>query len=202
MKLKYKTLEEISASDEQIEDVKRLVFESLDMYEKLPVDIERCLELIWADIRTPGTECYNPLIAFSEQNAIGIICSFPADELKARQMASMLSIMRHLDRQSRKEFREQMLLEEYSVAPMSSDEGVYISRVAIKRELQGAGYGSDFLQHFLSIHPNQTVSLHVDRNNLQAIRYYQKHKFEFLGDKECRKLIMTHVAALPVVPLG
>jgi ribosomal protein S18 acetylase RimI-like enzyme len=193
MKLVFKAFDEIAASDEQVAQVKNLVFHSLDLYGDLPMSVESCSELIFDEISTSGTECYNPLMALAEDRVVGIICSFPLTELKARQMASMLSIMRRLDRTARKDLHQKMLLGEYTVAPILADDGIYISRVAIDHNLRNTGYGSKLLRHFLNKHANHRVSLHVDRKNVPAIRYYQKHGFEFERRAEHRKLVMTHL---------
>lgn len=195
MKLVFKVFNEIAASDEQVEQVNNLVFHSLDLYGDLPMSVESRSELIIEEINTPGTECYNPLIALAEDRVVGIICSFPLTELKARQMASMLSIMRRLDRTGRKDLRQKMVLGEYTVSPILADDGVYISRVAIDHNLRNTGYGSKLLRHFMNKHANQRISLHVDRKNIPAIRYYQKHGFELERRAEHRKLVMTHPVA-------
>lgn len=190
MDLSFAHLLDVQPTESQTEDIKQLVYESLDLYEQLPIDFEQCMDLIASEVSTEGTECFNPMLAMNGAQVVGVICHFSVGELELRQRNSMLSIMRLLDRKRRQMFRQMLAKENYTVAGLPTTDGVYISRVAISNSLRRSGVGSQFLKRFIADHPAQKISLHVDQNNVPAIGLYQQFSFKVHGNKDTRKVVM------------
>lgn len=173
-------------------DLAELIFAALpDFYGMIPLDHDSTLDLLADEIRTEGTECSNPFVATCDAKLAGIICWFPVAELQARQQGSLLHIMRGLDRIARKQFRDFAAPSLALVAPVDTASGRYIARVAVPKTLRGTGLGSEMLQQFASLDPGQPITLHVDRENISAIGYYQRLGFTFSGPDNFRKRSMT-----------
>jgi ribosomal protein S18 acetylase RimI-like enzyme len=150
--------------------------------------------MISAETRIAGTECHDPLVACAEGVVAGVICSFPLEDLQARQMQSILHVMRSLDRSARKEFRETMVTGNHSVAPICVSAGLYIARIAVATEMQGRGIGNEMLLRFIENAAGQPITLHVDRQNAAAVRLYERFGFVFDGrSDEARKRAMVRV---------
>lgn len=159
----------------------RLIYLALpDFYGALPGGDDDRLGLIAAETVTQGTECENPWIAREGAEILGAICAFPLSELKERQQQSMLGIMRGIDRAARKEFRDTMRDGGHSVQPFDQLSGLYIARISVAATRQGSGLGQRLFAALVAKTGEGPISLHVDRENAAAIRFYEKLGFEFL----------------------
>ena len=189
--LTFPYLLELDLTQQQQDVIDQLVYDSFDMYWKLPIDRDRCNDLIRHETTTEGTECYNPLLALKGDKIVGLICSYPTEELDLRQRASLLSIMRVLRGAERGEFKKTLEDDSYTVEELPFTDGQYISRVAVAQSARGMGIGARLLEKFLALHHGKRISLHVDKTNEPAIGYYLNSDFIFCRGTGFTKLVMT-----------
>jgi len=89
MKLTRQHAEALPLGDVDMRSLAILIYAALpDFYGALPQEPTATLDMIAAETHVPGTECYNPLIASTEGMCAGMVCSFPMEELRARQQQS------------------------------------------------------------------------------------------------------------------
>jgi ribosomal protein S18 acetylase RimI-like enzyme len=177
MNLNLRYFSTIERSEEHLCAIVQLLIESFDFYDMLPMDQATLTDLIKEEISQSGTECFDPLLALQGDDVVGVICHFPAQELEARQRASMMSVLRRLDRSGRMKLRARLQDKNYGVGITDVYKGTYVSRVAVSKNMRGQGIGSKFWLGFMGKIDGANILLHVDENNHEAIRFYGRFDF-------------------------
>lgn len=190
MNLDIKYFSTIEHTEAHLSEIVQLLIESFDFYGMLPMDPATLTDLIKEEISQPCTECFDPLLALQGDNVIGLICHFPAQELEIRQRTSMMSVFRRLDRSGRMILKAQLQEENYGVGTTDQYTGIYVSRVAISKNMRGQGVGSKFWLGFMDQTDDANIFLHVDENNHEAIKFYDRFDFLRVDSGPIRKHLM------------
>ncbi len=126
-----------------------------------------------------GTDTATGFAAGSEQGVRGVLTYTSADKLDLARLGGVQQLLRALDPDSRRLFREHLrdYDADFAVAPSGT---CYLSRVAVRTEARGGGLAERMMRHWMqeveSDHANG-FSLHVDRSNARAIRFYERLGF-------------------------
>jgi len=112
---------------------------------------------------------------YIDNNMIGIIIYYPLSELKLRQMFSLQYLVKDdmFSYDVLKEFNEKV--------PVIKGDGIYLSRLAIKKEYQGMGLCEKILTNFEktdTLMQYNKIVLHVHKSNIYAKKCYQSNGYD------------------------
>ena len=158
-------------------------------YSLVPLDPPVLHGLLGDLVGVAGSEFENSFMAGTAEVPSGIVASVPIDRLQRAQQASMISLMRHIERQDLAVFRS--AVGEYSSSVESIEgSGHYLSRVAVAPQARGAGLGERLVEQIIGDAAGADVWLHVAKDNWNAIRLYERLGFEFVSDAHFRSRAM------------
>ncbi|MCF7929661.1 MAG: GNAT family N-acetyltransferase [Spirochaetales bacterium] len=118
--------------------------------------------------------------AIHEASLVGVIVGFPISEKT------------EIDRKSGKDFARAMGFFRFlariplfvrmdKMMPAAEDEnGYYIHTISVDSEQRGRGFGSEMIEQIASEHG--ALYLHVNRDNEEAIRFYERNGFKRLAE--------------------
>ncbi|MDB2576155.1 GNAT family N-acetyltransferase [Planctomycetota bacterium] len=139
-----------------------------------------------------GTDTAAGFAAGSGQGVRGVLTYARADKLDLARLGGVQQLLRALDPASRRLFREH--LREYDADFAAAPSGTcYLSRLAVRTEARGSGLAERMMRHWIQqvdLDYEDGFSLHVDRSNFRAIRFYERLGFED-NLKEGKFLLLT-----------
>lgn len=153
-----------------------------EFYARMKLDPGRLLDLITDELALEGTELEHVVAAIGGGEIRGIMCSYPSDELKQRQIASLFHMASGLNSNE-----EELLFNELSThaasTPKLPEQSYYLARLAVARQYQNQGVANFLLLRFAGLgNLFSCLSLHVLESNARAVAFYRKHGFQVFGD--------------------
>ncbi|MGX5832028.1 GNAT family N-acetyltransferase [Mesorhizobium sp. 43Arga] len=163
-----------------------LVFQALpELYDRVPID-RRKLNLILADqIDSPSTELSETWALWEGGSVLGLLSVIDAGELDLCQRTGMLDIVRHLDRDARKNFKRTLEGHGSNVESLASQAGKYLPRMAVAESARGKGVARRLMHHVIDRYANTPICLHVAASNAIVIKLHMSLGFQNQSDTEC-----------------
>jgi ribosomal protein S18 acetylase RimI-like enzyme len=129
-----------------------------------------------------------------KRSVAGIMASLPGSKLTTANLIDLRHLMTSIPvdqavnvKRSVASFGEQI--------PILEPETYYLSRIAVRKDIQGSGIADDLLNAFAMSNPGYPkLSLHVKRDNARALSFYQRHGFQVFGDRLCGYLYLQKLA--------
>ena len=114
--------------------------------------------------------------AYTKSNVIGLISGFPLKEFRSRKLSSLLVIRGMNNSRNITDFIKKNL-----VKVSLKKNRFYLSRLAVNKKYEGKGIGNKLLNKFIKNIDKKNfthISLHVEKKNLNAVRFYLHNKFK------------------------
>ena len=141
------------------------------------LSFEAAEELIAAEFATPGTELEHCLAAVDGGRVLGILCTYPMQDMAERQYNSFQFVGRTLERADFAAFAANLRLLR-SDFPEIDGEGEYLAFISVAEDVRGSGLANVLLDRAISHAALDPLFLTVRRDNERARAFYCKHGFE------------------------
>ncbi len=126
-----------------------------------------------------GTDTASGFFAAGDLGVRGVLTYVGSDRLDMARLGGVQQLLRALDPDARRLFRDH--LREYEADFAAPPPGTcYLSRVAVRPEARGSGLAALMMSHWMKLveaRYDNGFSLHVDRSNARAIRFYHRLGF-------------------------
>jgi ribosomal protein S18 acetylase RimI-like enzyme len=182
----YMFLPASSLDQEQLVATARLVYQALpQFYDLLQLDekllIRLLVFLLQAERSDLSDTAYALVCKTPEKTVIGAYASFSAAEISTRQTFGLLSTLEFLSDSVSPEKIAAIKQFSKGVSTAIPSESYYLSRFSVSEDYRGKGIAALLMSHFLEQgQAYSTYSLHVNRHNQRAIRFYAKNRFSLL----------------------
>jgi len=165
-----------------------LIIESLPAYYLCEgVDTGEIASAVADQIGVQGSDIGSGFVTLSNAVVVGVVTYLQSAALSFAQLVEAQGILRSLSRESRCLFRKhlEMYDRDFDTVPSGS---LYLSRFAVDKKFRGGGLAKQMIDIFFNIdrgknEVSRLCSLHVDRDNQRAIRFYTKCGFVVQGSK-------------------
>lgn len=127
---------------------------------------------------------YPSFYVFQGCEAVGVVAAFPASELIQRRLYTSVSLMKKFGAESI--IRDKFKAHKSTLPPVSSS-SFYLSKILILPEFRSTGAGKVALAQLKEMATKRgfsVISLHVNRLNLDAIRFYERNGFNIVNQEE------------------
>lgn len=164
--------------------VAELAYEALKpYYHRLPIPDDRIYMVLADEACDPSTELGAGQVMLIDGHVAGLIVAYPADEMRARQQASLFHLL-----QAEIDESEAILAaaaaQAADVPPVAPD-AFYLARIAVTAAQRGTGLAETLLSSIgAGLPPLMPISLHVHRDNERAIRFYLRCGFVRADDAD------------------
>jgi ribosomal protein S18 acetylase RimI-like enzyme len=147
-------------------------------YDLLPLSKDALLDAIVEDFNLSVSETSTGCVVVIEDNVVAIQCSYPSNEMKQRQAASMMGFMRKVTKANLASYQRDLANYTKQVSPVPNGiQGYYLSRFTVHSNFRGKGLADKVLELFMGF-SSDLYLLHVSRDNHSAIKFYQRHEFK------------------------
>lgn len=157
-------------------DMERLIYDSLKEYYSLFGSKKNVLYKIRKDFSVKEGELNKSLQLKINKKLIAVIFYYNYDEIKIRSISSFLSLKNKKSLNKIKNYSKKIQI-------LKISNSIYISRFSVNQKYLGKGFGSLILKKLIRIaikKKKKSITLHVNKNNYKAIKFYKKNKFKFL----------------------
>jgi ribosomal protein S18 acetylase RimI-like enzyme len=138
--------------------------------------IELCAELFFVK----KGELANARFALEERSVIGFFAGIPSADLPAALSATALHILKRVSAESRTHVLSVMEETKRRLPPVPPGTH-YLARLAVVPERWGGGLARMLMDAFFEEGISGAYSVHVERNNHRAIRFYTKLGFDMVS---------------------
>ena len=173
-----------SFSNQQLEEICELIFEANKEYYSLFSNrFSNVVSNIKMQLSEKETEVFNGKVLIREYDILGVYFWYPLEEMKARQGASLKILL------STYELNEDIFKQIKAFRKGIKDitlPSLYLSRIAVSKRFRGTGAGKHLLNDFEVFAEKSgfnNTSLHVNRNNKQAILFYKQQGYHIISDE-------------------
>ncbi|WP_158213904.1 GNAT family N-acetyltransferase [Sphingopyxis bauzanensis] len=152
-------------------------------YNRLSIPEDRLRAILADEACDPATELGAGQAMMVNGRVAALIVGYPADEMRARQQASLFHLLR-----AEVEESEAILVaagaQAADVTPIPSD-AFYLARIAVTPVYRGTGLAETLLSSIGADQPlSMPIGLHVHRDNERAIRFYLRGGFVRADDAD------------------
>ena len=160
-----------------------------------PLDRSQANSAIATQFSEPGTEVHETEAAISDGVVQGIVTDFAGADLKARQSASLHSLLTELTNEKLREFLNHIRKLTAELPPIPAS-GRYLARLAVTKDQRGTGLANKLFERFIGRVPaGETASLHVASANARAIAFYERHGFQPESDSKGATIVMSRMCS-------
>jgi ribosomal protein S18 acetylase RimI-like enzyme len=157
-------------------------------YDLLPGDRSARTAIVRQLIGRSGTDMENPAVAKEGACVVGAYVGFASEELRERQLASLMFMARSLTRSGWSSMKE--AARSYSTnLPDVPPNTWYLARLTVAPTARRRGIGARLLESARGDAAGVRTALHVSRTNPGAIALYQQAGFEEIASTD-RFLLM------------
>lgn len=165
-------------------------------YDLFNIEPAKLLDAIRRQFRVSGSEVSSGM-ALLDSDTAGVFFGLPMHQLRRAQLLGLMALKTCAIRdpaalaESVKALRDQ-------IEPPPS-EGHYLTRFAVRADRRGSGAADRLIDAFLASVPaaHQAV-LHVHRDNVRALRFYERHGFSASAVRqEHQYIVMTRSPSEP-----
>lgn len=182
-----------SIIEDQVESVAAMLISAApEHYALLPDDSRGgASSCVVSQLFNAGTEFENIFCIHEDGVVAGLVAHYPTAEIVARKQKSLRELIRMIPGHLRGAFMAAASAHSRDI-PEAEAGAIYLARVAVSAERQGRGLGKLLLERFLEqLEAGSKVALHVNAQNLTAIRLYHKLGFAVSGQPNTAYLLMT-----------
>ncbi len=149
-----------------------------EFYGQLFSDKDIVLRNIVNSLSETGGDLGCGLVAYNSHDAVGYLSFFPVVEKTTRNLATLKSILDLTTTESRQKLKLTTAFQQ-QLAPLKSH-GFYLNKILIFRGSQGASFGYRLFSYYLQESEKQHLApvFHVKKDNLSAIKFYERQGFE------------------------
>jgi ribosomal protein S18 acetylase RimI-like enzyme len=159
-----------------------------DFYDLLPVDRSARSTIVRQLIGRAGTDMEQAIAAREGPSIVGAYTGCRSEELKERQLTSLMFIARSLTRSGWDSMKDAARL--YSAdLPDIPPSTWYLARITTAPSARRRGIGARLLESARRDGSGAPTSLHVRRGNTEAIAFYRRAGFEEIASTD-RFLLM------------
>lgn len=169
-----------------------LLIESLaGYYALLDIPNDVLVTALLTEMSEAGTELENGVaLVEADDSLVGIFCGYPAEELQARQVASMFHLISMSDPDSGSHILEATARHAAGIQRVPLD-SYYMARMGIVPAYRGKGVSTYFYDVARAAAAGRALSLHVEARNSGAVRLHRREGLDLYGAADGPFLCMT-----------
>lgn len=169
-----------------------LLVESLaGYYALLDVPDRDMIAVLVAEMTENGTELeYGVALVEADGALIGVFCGYPAEELQARQIASMYHLLSMVNADLGSNILEASAQHAAAIQRVPPD-SYYMARMGIVPTYRGKGVSSYFYGVARAAAAGRALSLHVEACNSSAVGLHLREGLQIYGTSDAPFLCMT-----------
>jgi ribosomal protein S18 acetylase RimI-like enzyme len=159
-----------------------------DFYDLFPGDRSARIAIVRQLIGRSGTDMENAAVATEGASVVGAYAGFASEELKERQLASLMFMARSLTRSGWNSVKEAARSYSSGLSDVPPNTW-YLARITVAPTARRRGIGARLLESANRDAAGVRTALHVSRRNPGAIAFYQQSGFEEIASTD-RFLLM------------